>query len=121
MSLSPYNILSSRYLDLSLATNYRGISLIPRAAKIYNKLLLNRIKPVMEKILRINQNRFRQNRGTEAQILTLRRIIEGIKDKNLKAVLLFIDFRKAFDSIHREKMRNILKYYGLPEETITLS
>ena len=29
--------------DLSLATNYRGISLLPIAATIYNKLLLNRI------------------------------------------------------------------------------
>ena len=104
--------------DLGLAANYRGISLVPIAAKIFNKMLLSRIRPAVDKILRQNQNGFRPNRGTEAQILTLRRIIEGVKEKNLAAVLIFIDFRKAFDSIHRGKMESILEAYGLPSETI---
>ena len=104
--------------DLSNTSNYRGISLIPIAAKVYNKMLLNRIRPEIEKILRKNQNGFRPKRGTEAQILTIRRIIEGVKSKNLSAVLLFIDFRKAFDSIHKGKMREILRAYGIPDETV---
>lgn len=41
-----------------------------------------------------------------------------MKDKNLKAVLLFVDFSKAFDSIHRKKLHEILQAYGIPEETI---
>ena len=49
-----------------------------------------------------------------AQILALRRIIEGVKGNNLKAILTFIDFKKAFDSIHRGKMIRILKAYGIP-------
>ena len=32
--------------------------------------------------------------------------------------LLFVDFIKAFDSIHRGKMEQILLAYGLPEETV---
>ena len=31
---------------------------------------------------------------------------------------LFVDFTKAFDSIHRGKMEQILLAYGLPEETV---
>jgi len=61
--------------DLGLASNYRGISLTCISAKIYNKLLLYRIRPHIEPLLRNNQNGFRPNRGTIAQILTLRRII----------------------------------------------
>ena len=38
--------------------------------------------------------------------------------KNLQATLLFVDFTKAFDSIHRGKMEQILLAYGLPEETV---
>ena len=49
-----------------------------------------------------------------AQILTLRRIIEGVKANNLPAILTFIDFKKAFDSIHRGKMMQILRAYGIP-------
>ena len=32
--------------------------------------------------------------------------------------LLFVDFTKAFDSIHKEKMEQILLAYGLPKETV---
>ena len=32
--------------------------------------------------------------------------------------LLFVDFTKAFDSIHRGKMEQILLTYGLPKETV---
>ena len=39
--------------------------------------------------------------------------------KNLKVTLLFVDFSKAFDSIHREKMEQILLADGLPKETVT--
>ena len=32
--------------------------------------------------------------------------------------LLFVDFTKAFDSIHRGKMEQILLSYGQPKETV---
>ena len=104
--------------DLGIASNYRGITLTAIAAKIYNLLLLNRIQPEIEKILRPNQNGFRKNRSTVGQILTVRRIIEGISSKNLTATLLFVDFSKAFDSIHRGQMEKILLAYGIPNETV---
>ena len=100
--------------DLSKTDNYRGISLICIIAKIYNRLILNRIRSVIDLKLRINQNGFRPKRTTVAQILALRRIIEGVKGNNLKAILTFIDFKKAFDSIHRGKMMQILRAYGIP-------
>ena len=103
---------------MRLATNYRGISLTPTAAKIYSKLLLHRIRPVLENILRDNQNGFREKRSTTAQIFTLRRIIEGVKQKQLPAVIIFVDFSKVFDSIDRSKMEQILETYGIPNEII---
>ena len=104
--------------DLGLAKNYRGITLTSIAAKIYNALLRNRIEPKIDNILRKNQNGFRRNRSTTSQILTIRRILEGVRAKNLLATLLFVDFTKVFDSIHRGKMELILLAYGLPKETV---
>ena len=49
----------------------------------------------------------------------IRRILEVDRAKNLEVTLLFVDFSKAFDSIHRRKMEQILLAYGLPKETIT--
>ena len=47
--------------DLKIAKNYWGITLTPKAAKIYNALLVNPIKPEIEKILKKNQNGFCRN------------------------------------------------------------
>jgi hypothetical protein len=100
--------------NLSNADNYRGISLTCIIAKLFNRMILNRIRSVIDPMLRVNQNGFRPKRTTVAQILALRRIIEEVKRNNLPAVLTFIDFKKAFDSIHRSKMMKILKAYGIP-------
>ena len=47
-----------------------------------------------------------------SQILTFNQILEGVHTKNL-------DFSKAFDSIHRRKMEQILLAYSLLKETVT--
>ena len=101
--------------DLGYTTNYRGISLTSIAAKITNKMMLNRIQPQLDPHLRPNQNGFRPGRTTTSHILALRRIIEEVKRNNLKAIITFVDFKKAFDSIHRGKMMKILRAYGIPE------
>ena len=66
---------------------------------------------------RKNQNGFRRNRSTTSQILTIRQML-GVRAKNLEATLLFVDFSKAFDSIHRGKIEQILLAYSLSKETV---
>ena len=106
--------------DLTKTDNYRGIALTSLVAKTLNRMILNRIQPVIELILRDNQNGFRAGRSTTSHILALRRLMEGARSRNLPAVLLFIDFRKAFDSIHRGTMLKILRAYGIPEAIVDL-
>ena len=118
MSFSVDESLLPKNGDFRLAKNYRGITLTFITAKIYNALLRNRIEPKIDNILQKNQNGFRRNRSTTSQILSIRTILEGVRAKNLQATLLFVDFTKAFDSIHRGKMEQILLAYGLPKETI---
>ena len=106
--------------DLGLTKNYRGITLTSIAVKINNALLRNRIEPKMDNIIWKNQNGFRRNRSMTSQILTIRRILEGVRAKNLQATMLFVDFTKAFDSIHTGKMEEqILLAYGLPKEIVS--
>ena len=67
--------------DIGLAKNYRGITLTSIATKIYNGLIRNRIEPKIDNILRKNHNGFRRNRSTPSQLLTVRRILEGVRAK----------------------------------------
>ena len=53
-----------------------------------------------------------------SQILTIRRILEGVPAKRLEETIIFVDFSKAFDSIHREKMEQILIAYDVTKETV---
>ena len=84
------------------AKNYEGITLSPIAAKIYISVLLNRIQPEVEKVLRRNQNEFRRNRSTLAQIVIL------------QAALLLLHFFKAFDSVRKTREDPS----GIPSETV---
>ena len=52
-------------------------------------------------------------------VLAGQRLVEGGRSKNLLAVLVFIDFSKAFDSIDRKKMLQILSAYGIPKKILT--
>ena len=106
--------------DLTKVDNYRGISLTSIVGKTMNRMLLNRIKMELEERLRFNQNGFRPGRSTTSHILALRRILEGAKAKHLPAVLTFIDFKKAFDSVHRGILMKILRAYGIPDIIVDL-
>ena len=101
--------------DLSLMTNYRGITLMSIAAKVYNKVLLMRIRDHVDPMLRKNQAGFRPGRSCSQQIHILRRIMEAFGSYQLPLTITFIDFKKAFDSINRSVMFAVLRHYGIPE------
>ena len=100
--------------DLSDTKNYRGIALSSVVAKLINKMILNRLQPKIDEHLRNNQNGFRPSRSTSTHVLALRRLIEEVKANNKKAVVVYVDFKKAFDSVNRGMMLKILKSYGVP-------
>ena len=54
-----------------------------------------------------------------SQILCLCRIIEESKLSNRAPALVFGDFSKAFDSVDRNKLFEILKLYGIPDKIIS--
>ena len=95
--------------------NYRVITLMSIAAKVYNKVLLTRIRDHVDPLLRNNQAGFRPGRSCSQQIHILRRIIEAFGNYQLPLTITFIDFKKAFDSIKRSIMFATLRHYGIPE------
>ena len=105
--------------DLSKPQNYRGISLMVIIAKIYNKLLLFRIRDGLESKLRQTQNGFRPGRSTVHQITALRMLCQyALSHTDVTLVLLFIDYMKAFDSVAWGVLEAVLKAYQIPEKIV---
>ena len=63
--------------------------------------------------LRDEQAGFRSGRGTVEQIFILRNIIEQVVEWQATLYITFVDFEKAFDSVHRESLWKIMESYGI--------
>ena len=106
--------------DLTDTNNYRGISLMSLVAQVLNRMILYRIKSEIEKVLRDNQNGFQEGHSMNSHILTLQRILEGMRAKQLLAVIIFINFKKAFDSVHRGTLIKILLACNIPKAIVDI-
>ena len=62
-----------------------------------------------EYLLSENQAGFREGRNSTDPLFLLNEVIEQYYDKEKKVYVCFIDFKKAYDSIHRKAMIHILK------------
>ena len=105
---------------LADCNNWRGITLLSIPSKIFTKIIMMRMKAAVDKLLRPEQAGFRKGRGTTEHIFTLRNILEQCNEWQRKIYINFVDFEKAFDSVHRESLWKILRNYGIPEKLVTL-
>jgi Reverse transcriptase (RNA-dependent DNA polymerase) len=86
--------------SVSDTNNHRGLALMSVTAKLYNRILLVRIRNGLDASLRYHQNGFRSESATSQHVLAARRIFEEIRASSEgKLVAIFIDFSKAFDSV----------------------
>ncbi|CAH1248758.1 Hypp8389 [Branchiostoma lanceolatum] len=106
--------------DLSNCNNWRGITLLSIPSKVFCRILLKRIDSVIDPKLREEQAGFRKGRGCADQLFALRNIIEQCVEWNSPLLINFIDFQKAFDSVHRESLWKILRAYGIPHKIVTI-
>ena len=106
--------------DLSNCNNWRGITLLSIPSKILAKIIIKRISNAIDSKLRNEQAGFRKGKGCIDQIFILRNIIEQCNEWQRQLHINFVDFEKAFDSLHRNSLWKILRSYGIPTHLIKL-
>ena len=84
-------------------------------SKIFCKVIIQHITQAVDDILRNEQAGFCKGCGCTDQIFTLRNILEQCTEWNRQLYVNFIDFEKAFDSIHRDSLWQILRAYGISQ------
>ena len=93
---------------------------MPTTYKILSNILLSRLTSYTEEIIRDRQCGFRRSRSTTGHIFFIRQILEKKLKYNEAVHCLFIDFMKAYDSIRREVLYNILIEFGIPMKLVRL-
>ena len=100
--------------DTSDVNNYRPISILPILSKVFEKACYNQIYSYLEKnnILSTQQFGFRKQKSTTQAILDQLEYIYQNLDSNHLVFSLFLDFRKAFDSVDHSLLLKKLLHYG---------
>ena len=102
--------------DIHLADNYRGVSLLSIVSKCYTSILNTRLYNWLEendKIVEM-QAGFRRNYSTTDQIFNLYAITQKcLNKKGQKLYVAFVDFKKAFDSVHHDKLLQAMQKEGV--------
>jgi hypothetical protein len=102
--------------DKTDCSNYRDISLLSTSYKILSNILLSRLIPYADEITGDHQCGFRCNRSTTDHIFYIHQILEKKWEYNGTVHQLFTDFKKAYDSVRREALYNILIEFGIPRK-----
>ena len=106
--------------DLSNCDNWRGISLLDVVGKVIARILQDRLQQLAEEELPESQCGFRKGRGCSDMIFAVRQLVEKSWEHRTKAFFLFVDLRKAYDSVPREALWQVLAKLGIPDPTIQL-
>uniref|UniRef100_A0A3Q3JDA1 Reverse transcriptase domain-containing protein n=1 Tax=Monopterus albus TaxID=43700 RepID=A0A3Q3JDA1_MONAL len=96
-------------------TNYRPISLLSQFSKILKKLFNNRLDTFIDKhnILSDCQYGCRSKRSTSLAITDLMEDITSAMDEKKYTMGIFIDLKKAFDTVNHELLMDKLEKYGI--------
>ena len=70
------------------------------------KILQARLQQYMNREVPDVQAGFRKGRGTKDQIVNIRWIMEKAREFQKNIYFCFIDYAKAFDSVHHNKLEN---------------
>ena len=103
-------------------SNYRPIAILPTISKLLEKALYNQLVNYLEdkKLLSDHQHGFRPMRSTMSALLLFTEQIRASLNKGQITGAVYIDFRKAFDTVNHQILLNKLLTFHLSSSTINM-
>ena len=85
--------------------------------KVVARVIQGRLQKLAEKDLPESQCGFRRGRGFTDMVFTIRQLTE---EATAKQYLIFVDLKKAYDSVPREALWAALKKLGISDQLVTI-
>ena len=101
--------------ETNISGNYRPISLLSMFEKLIEKVMCNRLKLFFKKnnILYKYQFGFRENHSTAHALIDLMEYINRCLDQGKYVFGIYIDLKKAFDTVPHDILLSKLQHYGI--------
>ena len=84
------------------------------------KIMKNRLYNQLDLQQPEEQAGFRRNYATIDHIHTINQVIEKAKEYKLDLYMMFVDYKKAFDSVKHEKIWESLSNQGVPGKLVRI-
>lgn len=105
--------------DINIPSKYRTIMVNPLFGKIFGSMVECRISSWAKKEGKRAKGQvgFRPQNSTIDHCITLRNFIEKVRNiQGVEAFCFFIDFKKYFDTVSRDKLWRRMEEIGIPSE-----
>ena len=99
--------------DKSSVCNYCPISLLCSVSKLLEKLIYDKIIHFVSASISSSQFGFRPNHSTTQQLLIFLNSIQDSLNSNCQADVIYLDFKKAFDSVSHNELLTKFWSFGI--------
>ncbi len=96
--------------------NYRPISLTNVDYKVLAYVLSHRMQTFLSEIISVNQTAYMPGHFINTNIHNVQDTMNFFANKRPDALILFLDFKKAFDSVSHQFLMTLLMQMGFPQE-----
>ena len=104
--------ISQRRGIISLIENLRPISLLNIDYKILTKSIAKRLEKVLPKIINLNQTSYIKGRFIGENVGLIQDAMFHTKQEEKPGIAIFLDFRKAFDTVEWDYLRAALQRFN---------